>query len=82
MPMTISRNNVRLLASFYDLRLRFVHLWSDAKSAMVKKAKYNNIIFRLNNLTDRDLADIGFRRADIPRIAAEELAKEKPNEIL
>ena len=81
MPMTISRNNVRLLTNFYDLRLYFVHLWSDAKSARVKKAKYNNIVLRLNNLTDKDLADIGFHRSDIPRIAAEELAKDKSNEI-
>jgi len=81
MPMIISRNNVRLLASLDDLRLRFVHLWSEAKSARVKKAKYNNIVLRLNNLTDKDLADIGLHRSDIPRIAAEELAKDKSNEI-
>ena len=82
MPMTISRSKFWLFASLDNLRSSTVDLWSSAKSEKAKRAKYNTIVARLNDLTERDLADIGFRRADIPRIAAEELAKEKPNEIL
>ena len=39
--------------------VRFVQSWKD----------YNSTLRELNHLSDRELADVGISRSDIPRIA-------------
>lgn len=39
--------------------------------ARAGRARYRRIVAELRQLSDRDLADIGIRRCDIPRVARE-----------
>ena len=50
------RNKTMLLAI-----IRFLHAWK----------RYGSAVKELSNLSDRELADIGITRSDIPRLAWE-----------
>jgi uncharacterized protein YjiS (DUF1127 family) len=50
------RNTIMLLAI-----IRFLHSWK----------RYGSAVKELSNLSDRELADIGITRSDIPRLAWE-----------
>ncbi|GAA6208774.1 hypothetical protein NBRC116601_20670 [Cognatishimia sp. WU-CL00825] len=46
-------------------------LFTEFKAAQAKRATYRTTYNELSNLTDRDLADLGFSRYDIADIAHE-----------
>jgi len=46
-------------------------MFSNLRSRYVRWKKYSRTFSELQNLSDRDLADLGISRGDIPRIARE-----------
>jgi len=80
MSITISRTNVSLTSVLNDLRERYESRRAALIEARAHKAKYRTTLAELNALSNRDLLDIGISRADIPRIAREELRKDRAHE--
>lgn len=50
---------------------RIVALVKVVGQAMQRRRAYHQTIFEMNNLSDRDLADLGLSRCDIPSVARE-----------
>lgn len=50
---------------------RFAALVSVVREANARRAMYSQTLHELNNLSDRDLADLGISRMDIPHLARE-----------
>lgn len=50
---------------------RFAAVLKVLKDIIERRRVYNETIFELNTLTDRDLADLGLSRASIPEVARE-----------
>ena len=62
-------NNTRTAqVSFSD---RFAAILKVAKDAMERRRVYNQTLFELKGLSDRDLADLGLARANIADVARE-----------
>ena len=54
-----SRNSAEYEEKMFASIVRFLHSWR----------RYNRSLSELNRLGDRELADIGISRSDIPRVA-------------
>lgn len=54
--------------SFSD---RFAAIVKVAKDLIERRRVYNQTLFELNNLSDRDLSDLGLSRASISEVARE-----------
>lgn len=50
---------------------KLAQIWADIKAASAKRALYRETIRELNTLSNRELADLGIARCEIPRIAYE-----------
>ena len=48
---------------------RFAALVKSAKDAMARRRVYNQTVFELHGLSDRDLTDLGLSRANISEVA-------------
>lgn len=64
-----------LASALETLSLRADRLYADFTAAKARRACYRQTMNELHALSDRDLADIGICRADIPRLCREEAAK-------
>jgi len=60
-------NSTRAASGGFQNRLTAVSRY--IRDAMVRRRMYNQTARELNALTDRELADLGIHRADIPQIA-------------
>ena len=65
--LVLNQGNVRNQASAGRIA-KFV---ADARDYMARRSVYRQTLRELNDLTDRDLADLGVHRADIRGIARE-----------
>jgi uncharacterized protein YjiS (DUF1127 family) len=54
--------------SFYD---RFADLAVGLKDAIARRRVYNQTVFELSHLSDRDLSDLGLSRGNIADVARE-----------
>ena len=54
--------------SFYD---RFAALVAGAKDLITRRRVFNQTLFELSHLSDRDLSDLGLSRANITDVARE-----------
>ncbi len=54
--------------SFYD---RFAALAVGLKDAIARRRVYNQTVFELSHLSDRDLSDLGLSRGNIADVARE-----------
>ncbi len=54
--------------SFYD---RFAALAAAAKDMIARRRVFNQTLFELSHLSDRDLSDLGLSRANITEVARE-----------
>jgi uncharacterized protein YjiS (DUF1127 family) len=54
--------------SFFD---RFAALMVVAKDLIARRRVFNQTLFELNQLSDRDLSDLGLSRANIADVARE-----------
>jgi len=62
-------NSTRAASGSFQNRLAAVA--KHVRAALVRRRIYNQTARELNALTDRELADLGIHRADIPQIALE-----------
>lgn len=54
-----------------SLRDRFIAKREEMRENRVIREKYNRTFRELDHMTDRDLADVGISRGDIPQISRE-----------
>lgn len=59
------------LSERLGLKDRYEHIRRVIEHFAARRAAYRRTVDELNVLSDRDLADFGFHRSDIPRIASE-----------
>lgn len=69
--MSIRKQDTAAVFSLEHLGLRVDRLIARWQAARTRRAIYNQTVFELSELTDRELADLGISRADIGRIANE-----------
>ena len=81
MPMPITRTNFWLGTSVADLRDRFASVQAATSAALARRARFRRTYAELSALSDRELGDIGIARAQIRRVAKQELLQEQKNEI-
>lgn len=62
------------LSDKLGLKARFNHLRNALEEHAGRRAVYRQTVYELSALSDRDLADFGFHRSEIPRIAREAAA--------
>ena len=55
----------------FGLKARFQQLRNALEERAKRRAVYSRTVRELQALSDRDLADLGFHRSEIPRIAQE-----------
>ncbi len=58
-------------AANFSVADRFSGLLAQLKVTIARRAVYNQTLRELNVLTDRELADLGLSRYDIPAVARE-----------
>lgn len=63
--------NLTARAANVTLADRFSGLLAQIKVMIARRAVYNQTVRELNILTDRELADLGLSRFDIPSVAHE-----------
>ena len=66
--MAYVHNTRTAQVSFSD---RFAAFFKVAKDAMERRRVYNQTLFELKGLSDRDLSDLGLNRGNIAEIARE-----------
>ena len=66
--MAYVNNSRTAQVSFSD---RFAAIVKVAKDALERRRVYNQTLFELNGLSDRDLTDLGLSRANIAEVARE-----------
>lgn len=69
MTTMIAQDSGRSAPVLDTLRRRFGTALADIAAWRARRALYRQTFVELSTLTDRDLADLGFARCDIPRIA-------------
>jgi uncharacterized protein YjiS (DUF1127 family) len=69
MTTMIAQDTGRSAPALDTLRRRFGTALADFAAWRARRALYRQTFVELSTLTDRDLADLGFARCDIPRIA-------------
>lgn len=73
MPMLLSRTNITLATVLDSIRQQSSHTLTAVKAARHRRARYIKTYSELARLSDRELNDLGFARANIRKIAKQEL---------
>ena len=72
MSTLVSRNNAVInIPAFADALYRLTGLSYFSAESRARRAQYEQAVFELEQMSDRDLADIGLFRCDIRRVARE-----------
>lgn len=75
MPMLLSRTNITLATALDSIRQQSSHVFDAVRTARMRRAQYSKTYSELARLSDRELSDLGFARANIRKIAKQELLK-------
>lgn len=73
MPMLLSRTNITLATALDSICRQSSHVLAAAQAAGRRRARYAKTYSELARLSDRELNDLGFARANIRQIAKQEL---------
>jgi uncharacterized protein YjiS (DUF1127 family) len=55
----------------FGLKARYLNILGNLRERATKRAVYRQKVMELHAFSDRDLADFGYHRSEIPRIARE-----------
>ena len=72
--MTSAANLNSTNADRFGLKARYLHLLDRLSEGAARRAVYRRKVAELHALSDRDLADFGYHRSEIPRIARDAAA--------
>ena len=72
MPSAASLNSKN--ADRFGLKARYIPLLDRLSERAARRAAYRRTVAELQALSDRDLADFGYHRSEIPRIARDAAA--------